>query len=421
MNKIENQNYTIIGKFIADIEEIKNKAGQFEFGTELVFRAYRKIEGIDKFIEFIGTSEITNEKINEFLKKEKEIEHPEKFKSFIDNFINAKEFKTKKLYQLSKFWIKYEIPDLFSSSKLINSERAIYKDFIASNPNEFNDMTTFDILTKMRHYEVPNRLLDVTFDPLLALYFSRGKYDDNKKKYNGSGTIFVYLVNKNNIKYYDSDTVTILSMLTKLKKEHKEQLKKILGIFKKENGEYYNSRDTIKITINGERIIRIDKKELVTEKDTKINVNTFESKMKITMGKENKEIENFEIDKDSDSNFTVKYFFNFLLSNCIGELIWQLKQEIPGWYEGIFDLETFTQCYLVKPKMNNPRIVAQSGAFFIYPFEDTDITRSLVGFGFTQVDINKLKEELKILNIKETKYIPDDLAKYAKEIREKYS
>ena len=103
-------------------------------------------------------------------------------------------------------------------------------------------MTTFDTLTKMRHYEVPNRLLDVTFDPLLALFFSVGREkkdissegikeilkdttrkDDEKiqnisklleKKFDGSNTICVYVVKKENIKNYDSDTVKVLSVLT---------------------------------------------------------------------------------------------------------------------------------------------------------------------------------------------------------------
>ena len=71
--------------------------------------------------------------------------------------------------------MKEEKPSLFYDKKLIDNENEIYHDFIAAKPNEFENMTTFDTLTKMRHYEVPNRLLDVTFDPLLALFFAYGE------------------------------------------------------------------------------------------------------------------------------------------------------------------------------------------------------------------------------------------------------
>ena len=82
------------------------------------------------------------------------------------------------------------------------------------------------------------------------------------------------------------------------------------------------------------------------------------------------------------------------------------------------------QCYLVKPKMNNIRILAQSGAFFIYPFDNTDIKQSLLKkepYKIYCIDnINKIGEELKRLNINSGKYMPD-LDTYAKEIREKYN
>ncbi|MBO7611655.1 MAG: FRG domain-containing protein [Elusimicrobia bacterium] len=323
-----------------------------------------------------------------------------------------------------EYLIENEKPSIFHGNNkhtnLIYNEDIVYNSFIATNPKEFENMTTFDQLTKMRHYEVQNRLLDVTKDPLLALLFACGENND------GTGKIFLYKVKKENTKEYNSDTVTILSTLTKLKKHHKEQLKQILNIFKK-GKDYYISEDIIDMCYykNGnKRNITFDNSSSLMMIDGKKCDFKYSKELNRTI----MECDNEKIDIDKiipnyngiEKKIRVKEFFNYLVSKIVGELNWQLKKEIPGWHEGIFDLETFTQCYLVKPKMNNPRIVAQSGAFFIYPFEDTDIRKSLVDGAIYQIDIDEIKKELSLLNIGETKYIPDDLTKYAVEIREKY-
>lgn len=317
----------------------------------------------------------------------------------------------KGMENLYKLWYEYEKPSLFKEKDFIENENNIYKDFISSNPQEFENMTTFDILTKMRHYEVPNRLLDVTLDPLLALYFACGEN-------NGSKTIFVYIVNKDNIKYYDSDTVTVLSVLTKLKNEQKKKIKKIVDIFKKSNGEYYKSKDTVSLLYKKKQI-KMPKSKRSKGVDKIISI--------IENIDDIKEYSQLKIKQSKKSKETVKDWFNYLLSNIVSELDWQLKQEIPGWHDGIFELETFTQCYLVKPKMNNPRIVSQSGAFFIYPFEDSDIKKILIegtkpeiNKTIYKIDTNSIMEELDRLNIDSTKYFPDDLVKYKEEITDRY-
>lgn len=60
----------------------------------------------------------------------------------------------------------------------------------------------------MQHYGIPTRLLDITKNPLVALYFACEDLSDK------NGEMIVFSVPKNEIKYSKSDTVSILSCLS---------------------------------------------------------------------------------------------------------------------------------------------------------------------------------------------------------------
>mgnify|MGYP003314140034 CR=1 FL=1 len=100
---------------------------------------------------------------------------------------------------------------IYRNSKLIENERKLFYEAIRKSPKEFSSekMSTFDALVKMQHYELPTRLLDITENPLVALYFAcSGEFDKD-------GEVLVYSVPEDQIKYYDSDTVCILANLAK--------------------------------------------------------------------------------------------------------------------------------------------------------------------------------------------------------------
>lgn len=101
------------------------------------------------------------------------------------------------------------IPSIYRDNNIEKEDR-LYHEAIRRTPSEFTEyMSTFDNLVKMQHYELPTRLLDITANPLVALFFAC-QGDDHT-----DGAVLVYSILYNQVKYYDSDAVCILANLVK--------------------------------------------------------------------------------------------------------------------------------------------------------------------------------------------------------------
>lgn len=104
------------------------------------------------------------------------------------------------------------VPSIYRDPGWIENEDILFKELILRCPADFSDsLSTFQTLVKMQHYSLPTRLLDITANPLIALYFATEPSALSRE----SGEIVIFRVPKIDIKYFDSDTVSVISNISR--------------------------------------------------------------------------------------------------------------------------------------------------------------------------------------------------------------
>lgn len=120
---------------------------------------------------------------------------------------------------------KYKLePSLFRRDEEGNylykdSEHLLYRELLVSNSADFQtDKYTLDSLVRMQHYSLPTRLLDITSNPLIALYFAC------KSSGNEDGEVIIFSVKRKDVKYFDSDVASCIANLARLPQSEKDEI-----------------------------------------------------------------------------------------------------------------------------------------------------------------------------------------------------
>ena len=117
----------------------------------------------------------------------------------------------------------HTVPKIFrEDNNVYASENLAVRDIVSLHPGEFeSDKTMFDRLVRMQHFGLPTRLLDVTTNPLIALWFAT---EPSVKSSEYHGAVQAWLVPQHRQRYYDSDLVSCMANLANLTKKQKEEL-----------------------------------------------------------------------------------------------------------------------------------------------------------------------------------------------------
>ena len=107
------------------------------------------------------------------------------------------------------------IPSIYYPGGFIENEDKIFKEAISFFPEELlAQRTTVEKLIIMQHYRFPTRILDISKNPLIALFFAC--FPDSKEEtLKKDGMVYQFNVPKKEIKYCDSDTVSVIANLCK--------------------------------------------------------------------------------------------------------------------------------------------------------------------------------------------------------------
>ena len=111
------------------------------------------------------------------------------------------------------------LPSIMRTSELKKGENRLYQEIQIRCPEEFLTCHShLEKLVKMQHYGLPTRLLDITRNLLVAVYFACESHFDSY------GEVILLATRDEAVKYPTSDIVTILASLAALRYDDKQQI-----------------------------------------------------------------------------------------------------------------------------------------------------------------------------------------------------
>lgn len=329
----------------------------------------------------------------------------------------------------------FPTPSLFRKNIDWSKEDEMFYDVVNRKPDEFATCKcTFDHLVKMQHYNLPTRLLDITSNPLVALYFAcSDEAIDGKKR-----TVFCFDIPKSLIKNYNSDSVTILSNLARCATLEKQEIQKKVDELKLIENLYYDFVISIEdeYSQSGHSFCDIP---LSTEEGKRMILDNFYQ---------------FRVDKAYQITFDIRFYLKFLcdehiiIGSCLKimkffsvygnyedavkqvfleiknpSLLHEIKQDKP-YFQDMFCRNTFETVFCVNPKLDNPRIIAQNGAFLLFSKKITSETElrniKINKIHIDSGDASEIKNYLVTLNIKNDTMF-NELDVVCKSVKEDYT
>ena len=319
------------------------------------------------------------------------------------------------------------LPSIYREDYLIENEDKIIKDALTYCPDDFLPSDTlFEKLVKLQHYGYSTRLLDLTTNALVALYFSAWNKDHHDK----NGELIILDIPDEKIKYWSSDAVTILSAISlqhNFITETKEAIKEAV----------INSKVLSKHNKN-EILKQAEKPELSNVNDLSRSVRCvltakFIAKHEREMGSIKEETYDYEknvnIFKYSEDFYEdFKSIFN--KQGQMTKLLQDIRTDKPH-FRPVINPDDLQRVLCVRAKLNNARISRQQGCFLLFGIKDNKTEAAAIPDEWQRFASNRQKilvkadskapimEELQSFGISKRTLFPE-LEAQAKEIMDYY-
>ena len=351
---------------------------------------------------------------------------------------------------------EYELKPGIYRGDIIKNEDKIYRETIAKVPYDFKDKNTIESLALMQHYGIPTRILDLTTNALVALYFACVGNEDK------DGEVIVFDIPEENICYFDSDRVTVLANLAKSDKEFHYRME-LLPVYKQKLDTLEQKKEAhdifitnIQKSFNNHNYIHEKKGEEIEKYLAEVNFDfesTIDDKIKEWFSEyqeQNKDnYDDFksyfrniivELLQSIIRNNTIPYTVNVLNEKYFGKLLHNIRED-KSYFQSIINPDDINNIFAVQPKLDNPRIVRQHGAFLIfgikpYKYSDKEIKpmpeinpKWIMSNGKNEKnkriiikgeEKRKILKELEIFGINKSFLFPE-IDKVAEDIKEKYN
>lgn len=273
------------------------------------------------------------------------------------------------------------LPSLLRTSNGADKEHLIFRNMVSHEPQSFSECrSTLDHLVHMQHYGLPTRLLDVTMNPLIALYFAcQSALSDDQTSLDKARIAVSQMMRENS----ENSLGKLRSSLAFLK--DKEEIDRILPILLAgvtagaATSENYETQAGIALSLILREVDRDTARSIAKhlspfvqaaarERAADGSVYLFsvpETKVKHYDSDTVSVLANLakcEITEDCLALPSVK---DFNEQASIGELIYQIRGEKP-YFSPSVKVDDLNRILLVKPRNGNQRIINQMGAFLLF-------------------------------------------------------